>query len=158
MYLQSGREQDPMPPMLSILDELKRLDKGPKALRSFGWVVGGVLLGIAAVVVWRNGWTISPVATWLGGIGGALVVLGTLIPVVLRPVYMVWMGLALVLGFVMTRVVLTLVFYVVLTPTGLLLRAFGKDPMHRHPEPEAPSYWISRTDEDRPPERLERYY
>ncbi len=141
-----------------IRTELHHLDVGTKALRSFGRVVGLVLLGIATFILWRRGWTLDGLTYTLGGIGLALIVLGMLLPTVLRPLYRVWMGLALVLGFIMTRVLLTLVFYLAVFPTGIGLRIFGKDPMHRKIDRDAPSYWIKKMYRDDSPKRLERYF
>ena len=144
--------------MRVLWEEIKAVDTSKKALRSFGWVVGGVLLIIAAVVFWRNDWTFTTAAYVLGGIGGALVVLGLTAPVILKPIYRVWMALAVVLGFVMTRVILTLVYYLVMTPIGLIMRLVGKDPMHRRIDAGAASYWIEKSYDDASPERLEKYY
>ena len=141
-----------------LWQEIKEVDTSKKALRSFGWVVGGVLLVIAAVVWWRNDFAVTTAVSVLGGIGGALVVLGLTAPVVLKPVYRVWMALAVVMGFIMTRVILSVVYYLVMTPIGLAMRLFGKDPMHRRIDPEASSYWIEKSYDDESPERLEKYY
>ncbi len=138
--------------------EIKAVDTSKKALRSFGWVVGGVLLLIAAVVFWRTGWTLTTAVQVLGGIGAALVVLGLIVPVVLKPVYRVWMALAVVLGFIMTRVILTAVYYLIMTPIGLIMRLLGKDPLHRRRDPNAASYWIPKTYHDESKQRLEKYY
>ena len=144
---------------MSILwQEIKEIDTSKKALRSFGWVVGGVLLVIAAVVWWRNDFALTTATYVLGSLGGALLVLGLTVPVVLKPVYRVWMALAVVMGFIMTRVILSVVYYLVMTPIGLALRLFGKDPMHRRIDPEASSYWIEKSYDDESPERLEKYY
>ncbi len=144
--------------MRVLWQEIKEVDTSKKALRSFGWVVGGVLLVIATVVWWRNDFAVTTAASVLGGIGGALVVLGLAAPVVLKPVYRVWMALAVVLGFIMTRVILSVVYYLVMTPIGLAMRLFGKDPMHRRIDPEASSYWIEKSYDDESPKRLEKYY
>ncbi len=141
-----------------LWQEIKEIDTSKKALRSFGWVVGGVLLVIAAVVGWRNDFALTTAAYVLGGIGGTLVVLGLAVPVVLKPIYRVWMALAVVLGFIMTRVILSVVYYLVMTPIGLAMRLFGKDPMHRRIDPDAASYWIEKSYDDESPERLEKYY
>ncbi len=141
-----------------LWQEIKEVDTSKKALRSFGWVVGGVLLVIAAVVWWRNDFALTTAAYVLGSLGAALVVLGLAAPVVLKPVYRVWMALAVVLGFIMTRVILSVVYYLVMTPIGLAMRLFGKDPMHRRIDPDAASYWIEKSYDDESPERLERYY
>ncbi len=144
--------------MHTLWEEIKAVDTSKKALRSFGWVVGGVLLLIAAIIWWRNDWTLTTAAYVLGGIGTVLTVLGLALPKVLLPVYRVWMALAVVLGFIMTRVILTIVYYLIMTPIGLLMRLFGKDPMQRRIDPEASSYWIKKTYTIRSRERLEKYY
>ena len=95
---------------------------------------------------------------WLGGIGGALVVLGLLVPAVLKPVYRVWMALAIVLGFVMTRVILSLIFFLAFMPIGLIWRVLRKDPMRRRLDPAVGSYWIEKDYHDASPKRLEKYY
>ncbi len=142
----------------AIADEIRALDTGRKALRNFGLVVGGVFVGIAVVVAWRWGWVLTPLGTGLGVVGGALVVFGFVAPGLLRPVYRVWMGLAVVLGFVMTRVLLTVVFVLLIIPIGLVLRLVGKDLLDGQPDPEAASYWKPKTYADASAKRLEKYY
>lgn len=141
-----------------IRDEIREIDSSPQALRSFGLTVGAVLLVIAIVVVWRSGWTPASASYALGGAGAALIILGVAFPRILKPVHLGWMTLALVLGFIMTRVVLTAVFYLAVMPTGLVLRLLGKDPLHRRIDPEASTYWIPKAYDDPSPSRLEKYY
>jgi fatty acid desaturase len=141
-----------------IRQEIRDLDVGKKKVRSFGYPVGGVLIALALVGLWRNGWRFTPAAYALLGAGGVLAALALAAPAVLRPVYRVWMGLALVLGFVMTRVILTLVFFLVITPVGWIMRVLGKDPLHRRFDRSAASYWIEKTPPDPSPKRLEKYY
>ena len=141
-----------------LLAEIRSIDTSRKALRSFGLVVGGVLIAIAAIVFWRADWTLVPAVRILGGIGGALVVLGLISPLVLKPVHKVWMALAVLLGYIMTRVLLTLVYFIAVTPIGLLMKALGKDLLNRKLDREAESYWIPKSYLDRSPKRLEKYY
>ena len=140
----------------TIRAEVAALDASPSALRQFGLVVGGVLGAVAAVVLWRSG----PSAwTWgLGGVGGALVLAGLAAPTALRHVRAVWMGLAFAMGAVMTRVILTLAFVLVFLPTALGLRLFGKDLLRRRLDPDAETYWLTRTDGRADRESLERYF
>lgn len=142
--------------MHTLWQEIRDLDVSRKAVRSFGLVVGTVLLGIAGFFLWKSSWTMHPVVLWLGGTGATLIGFGLILPAALRPLYRVWMGLALVLGFVMTRVLLTVVFYLAVVPTGGLLRLFGKDPLER--KWGASSYWIAKEYVDDSPQRLEKYY
>lgn len=145
-------------PLAIVRAELRALDVSRPKLRSFGLVVGGVFLGIALVSAWRNGWTLGGLALGLAVLGGGLVAFGALAPGLLRPAYRAWMGLAFALGFVMTRVLLTLVFVLTVLPIGLVLRILGKDPLANRPDPEASTYWVSRDDGPAGRERLERLY
>lgn len=138
-----------------LLEEIKKIKSTPKELREFGFVVGGALLVISAISAWRHGW----VWNWpLVGAGAALVVLGTIFPSILRPLQKVWMALALAMGWVMSRVILTLLFYVIVTPLALVLRAQGKHFLGRGADPQAASYWNLRGPERSDAKRCERQY
>lgn len=94
--------------------------------RRFGLLVGAVLVGIA-ILFWFRGRLTMTIA--FAAIGTVLVVGGVLLPKGLVPVYRLWMGLAHLLSKVTTPLFMGLVYFVVLTPTGLLRRAFGGNPL-----------------------------
>jgi hypothetical protein len=142
----------------AVADELRALDTGRKALRQFGLLVGGVFAAIALFIVWRRGGAVGTTAAVLGGLGGALVLLGLAAPLLLSPVYRAWMGLAFALGFVMTRVLLTAVFVGLVVPIGLALRLFGKDLLDQRLDRTARSYWRPKRYDDPSPARLEKFY
>jgi hypothetical protein len=96
--------------------------------RSFGLSVGGVLLLIAGVLVWRGR---PGAAELVGAIGAVLVILALVRPSLLKWPRAGWMRLALALGYVNARVILTLAFVLVLTPMGLIWRLIGRDPLGR---------------------------
>jgi hypothetical protein len=100
----------------------------PNRERSFGLSVGTVLLLIAAVLVWKERMT---AAITLGTIGATLVALGATFPRLLKWPSDAWWRMALVLGWINARIILTVAFAVVLTPIGLLWRLIGKDPLAR---------------------------
>jgi hypothetical protein len=86
-------------------------------------------------------------------------VLGAIYPKCLRVVYLGWMSLALVLGLVVSTVLLTLFFYVVITPMGLVARLAGKDFLRLKLNPSESSYWIRRDQgAQRDPSEYERQY
>lgn len=123
-----------------IREELRQLDTSPRALRRFGWMVGGVFILIGAWLAYRgHRWAPAP----LGG-GLVLAVAGWFMPRRLVTVYRAWMALALVLGLVVTTVLLTLVFCLVVTPAGWLARLKGKDFLHRRLDRSAATYWEVR--------------
>ncbi len=131
---------------MSILQEVKELPAGPRDLRKFSLTVG-----IAFVVLWAVFAFVLPMVFDKGKdlpilwqIGVALALVGTLAPAVVKPLFYAWMTMALALGFVMTRVLLTVFFFLVLTPVALVFRLIGKDPLHRRLDREAESYWIEK--------------
>jgi hypothetical protein len=142
----------------TLREDFRALDTSHKRVRSFGLTIGALLILVALVVVWRAGWAIGGGARWLAGSGAALAFIGLAAPALLRPLYRGWMGFALVLGHVMTRVLLTVVFFLVVTPIGLIRRALGRDPIERSPAPDLASYWIERDDIEASTGRLERYW
>lgn len=124
-----------------INDEYRKLDRSLRALRRFGLTVGLVILLLGCVLVWRHrgaGWP-------LVSIGAVLVLAAGLAPSSLKWVHGPWMILALALGWVMTRILLTIFFFVVLTPVGLLQRLFGKRVIEVAFKAGAASYWQART-------------
>lgn len=103
--------------------------KGPaNPERAFGLSVGTVLVLIAAFALWRERILIAEI---LAGVGAALVVLGYLKPAYLYWPSKVWWRMALALGYINARVILTVAFGILLVPMSMLWRIIGKDPMAR---------------------------
>ena len=75
---------------------------------------------------------------------GAFIGLGLIIPIILKPVYLVWMVFAVILGWFMTRVIITLLYYIILTPISIIFRIFGKDFLQLKINNDKSSYWIER--------------
>src|SRR5262245_2590082 len=106
-----------------ILEDIKQLKTGPRELRNFGWLVGGVFAALGVFFLFRG----KPAYPWFLVPGGVLVFFGTIYPRALKESYIVWMSLAFVLGFIVSNVILTLFFFLVITPIGLAARLLGKD-------------------------------
>ncbi len=123
-----------------LKDELKNLDCSQKKLREFGLLVGGVLAGFALLFWWRQKSYFPAVAA----VSGALIFFGAAWPAALKPLYRAWMTLAMLLGWVMTRVLLTLLYFLTFTPIAFILKLTGKDFMSRKIERDKASYWIPK--------------
>lgn len=112
-----------------------------KNLKKFGLSVGTALIFIAGFLLYHH-------KLGLGGVilavGGLLILLGLVQPLVLRPVFAAWMKLALVLAFVNTRIILGFVFFFIFSPVGLLLRLFQVDMLERSRNAHRDSYWKTR--------------
>ena len=123
---------------MSIHADLKKLKTGPRDLRKFGLMVGAVFVAIAIVLWFRH----RPNYPFLFGIGAALIAVGAIWPRALKYIYIAWMALAFTLGFLMSNLILTLFFFLVVTPIGLLARLIGKDFLGRKLDRKATTYWI----------------
>jgi len=111
-----------------------------RELRNFGLVFAtGLVVFFGLLLPWlfEKPWPLWP---WVGA--GVFAGTGLLLPGVLRPVFYVWMKLGHVLGWINTRIILGVVFFVLFAPVALLLRILGKDPMHRQLDDEAQTYRV----------------
>jgi len=118
-------------------------------------LVGAVFATLGALS-WARG---KPHFLWLLAPGVALVVLGLVLPKALKQVYIVWMALALLLGLVISKVILTLLFVLVITPVGLTARCLGKDFLRLRLDRQATTYWLPRQGSpQKPPEDYERQF
>ena len=125
-----------------IFQEIKTLDTSSKEIRKFGLVIAIALGVIGSFVYFKSG--NFDVAGWFWGIGLLFLILGFILPSVLRPIYRIWMLLAYFIGGIVSRVILTVLFYVVLTPIGLVLRLFGKDILDEKFDKRRESYWVKK--------------
>ena len=121
-----------------------------KELRKFGLTVGAAFAVLGAISWWR-GHEWPPRVMWTLAV--LLMVPGALFPAVLGPVQRGWMKFALVLGHFNTRVILTALFYLVMTPIGFIMRLF-RDPLDRSLKEQRETQWIKR---EREPVELARY-
>ena len=139
---------------MSIRTEIQQLKTGPRDLRKFGLMVGGVFVAICLLFFIRHK---SSYPIFLG-LGSTLILFGAIVPRALKWIYIPWMALAFTLGFVMSNVILTVFFFLLVTPIGLLARLFGKDFLARKLDKDAGSYWIPRAKEAETAESYERQF
>ena len=123
-----------------LIDDIKNIKETKKDLKKFGLTVGIVLLILAILLLWFN----KPTYPYFGGIGLFLVLSALLFPIILKPLNKIWMILAIILGWIMTRVILTILFYLVLTPVGFIAKLFRKDFLDLGFNKNADTYWIKR--------------
>jgi hypothetical protein len=123
---------------MNIRDDIKQLKTDTSTLRKFGLVVGGVFALLGLVLLHKH----RPAAPYFLGVGGFLIVAGLVVPRGLRLIYLAWMSLAVVLGFIVSHVLLAVFFYLVITPVGWVARIFGNDFLGLKLDPQAKSYWL----------------
>lgn len=119
-----------------MFNEIPELDK--KGLRDFGLITGALFALIFGLLLpWKFEWS-WPVWPW--ALLAILAFMAFVSPAALNPVYRIWMRFGLIMGSIISRIILGLVFFLVVTPIGLIMRATGRDPMNRQLDPEMASY------------------
>jgi hypothetical protein len=123
--------------------------------RSFGFVMAGFFALVAVIPVIRDH---GSVRWW--AVGVALVALATALlwPSALAPLNRLWFKLSLLLNRIVSPVALGLLFFVAVTPIGLLMRLFGQDPLRLRMDPKAQSYWIPRIPPGPSPESMKQLF
>jgi Saxitoxin biosynthesis operon protein SxtJ len=109
------------------------------ALRRFAYSLSWafpLVFGLFLPWLFAYPWQIWPLA-----LSSLLLLLAWLKPGWLYYPYRAWMTLGLVLGWINSRIILTLLFYLLITPLGLVLRALGKLQYQRSPKAQHDSYW-----------------
>jgi hypothetical protein len=118
--------------------------------RSFGLVMAAALAAVTALNAWHSG-RLWP---WTGGLAALLLAAALLRAAVLHPLNLVWLKFGLLLHRVVNPVLMALIFYGTVLPTGLVMRMMGKDPLRLERQPGADSYWIVRKPPGPSPETM----
>lgn len=139
---------------MNIRADIEQLKTTDRDLRKFGLLVGGVFVGLGLLFLWRHP-ARSPFFLWPGGL---LMVTGAMGPRALKWVYLGWMSVAFVLGFIMAHVILTLFFFLIITPLGVVARLCGQDFLRLKLERTAKSYWQPRGQKIRAAADYERQF
>ncbi|HSR69001.1 MAG TPA: SxtJ family membrane protein [Acidobacteriota bacterium] len=124
----------------------------PRELRQFGLIWTVFFSGAAALYGYRSGdWE---TALWLGGAAVVMAAAGFLVLGWMRMLYLGLSYAAFPIGWVISHALLAIIYYLVVTPIGLLMRLLGRDPMQRRFEEDQTSYWS----EQEPSLPSERYF
>lgn len=135
----------------NLTDKISATDK---EVGKFGLMFGGIASALCGYMLYRG----SGHWPWAAGSAAFFFLTGLFLRPALRPVYIGWMKFAFVLGWVNTRLLLGIFFYLVLTPIGLFLRITGKDLLDRRIDRSAKSYWIKRGSDPVDKSRYERLF
>ena len=119
-------------------------DRDEKAVagsdRSFGVVMAGALAAVTLMNAWHSG-RLWP---WTGGLAALCLAAALLRPSILKPLNRIWLRFGLLLHQVVNPIVMALLFYGTVLPTGLVMRMMGRDLLRLKRQPDADTYWIVR--------------
>ena len=137
-----------------FFEEIKDIKSGKKQLREFGLTIGIILAILGAIALWRD----KPIAIPLLVTAGAFIGFGLGFPKPLKPIHKIWMSFSIIIGFFVSRLILSVLFYAVLTPIGLIMRIFGKDILDQRIDKNKHSYWQEVKDGIKSRESYENQY
>ena len=110
--------------------------------KSFGLVFSGafLILGLYPLIHGRG-----PIL-WCFGVSAAFLMATWKVPKVLRPLNIVWFKFGMLLARIVQPIVMAAIFFLVVTPVGLIMRLFGKDLLRQKISADTPTYWQDRGD------------
>jgi hypothetical protein len=118
--------------------------------RTFGLVMAGALAVVTLLNFWRGG-TWWP---WSCGLAALFLASALVRPALLNSLNRAWQKFGLLLHRIVNPLVMALIFYGTVWPTGLVMRMLGKDLLRLKRQPDAASYWIVRQPPGPPPETM----
>ena len=134
--------------------EMNSSSTEPRQIRLFGLVALCFFGLLAGLGLWRG----RPVPAVFFGILATVGLLCLTLPGPAAPLYRAWTAAAHRIGVALTVVMLTLAYYLVITPAGWLKRIFGGRPLPMRPDPDRESYWQDRSEPVQPVERFTKRY
>ena len=118
--------------------------------RSFGIVMTAVFTLISLLNWWHDGYWWR----WTGGLAVLFLASALFFPAVLKPINRLWLIFGLLLHKLVSPIMMAFLFYSTVLPTGVIMRALGKDPLRLKWQPDANSYWIERIPPGPSPESM----
>lgn len=123
-----------------LINEIKNIDSSKKALKKFGITIGLfiIILNLFLLLIKEK----FPLHFLF--IGLAIIILGFLYPKLLKPINIAWMSIALMLGWISTRLILILLYYFLITPISFVTKLLRKDLLEMKVDKSKASYWHKR--------------
>ncbi len=116
---------------------LNKSNNHKRELKKFALVMTIALGLLAALFFWKG----RAAAPYFAGLALFFAVAGLLTPLMLSPIHKAWMKFAEIMLWIMNRVILTLTFFIIITPIGFTMRILGKDVLNKNIDPSMPTYW-----------------
>jgi len=136
------------------MPSMAKMNVDTKDAAKFGKMFSGVFFAISMFALWKG----SDSWGWFLGAAGVFLAAGFTAPGLLGPLYWAWMKFAFALGWFNTRLFLGIIFYLIITPVGLVMRLFRNDTLRLKFDRSASSYWTLRDPKPFDPKRYERLF
>jgi len=125
-----------------------------KDIRKFGLIALIFFGSLCALGMWRQ----KPIPIYLFGTLATLGLGFLLIPGPLRPLYKGWLRVAHFIGKTITVILLSVAYYLVITPSAMIKRVFGGRPLPVKPSKKLTTYWVERSEPAQPRDRFTKRF
>jgi hypothetical protein len=125
---------------MALIEEIKNIKGNKSDWKKFGITMGIILVVIACCLLWKKNNSFPYVFV----LAAAFLITGIVVPSMLKPVYKAWMVLSVMMGYIMTRIIMAVIFYLIVTPIGFLAALVGKNFLDMKIDKKAKSYWKAR--------------
>lgn len=126
-----------------IYSQIQNIKMDKRQLRKFGSLMAIVLEVMGVYLYWQHdgyiAWVLGPIILFF--------LLGVIWPSCLSGIYKTWMSISIILGFFISRIILGALFYLLITPIGLIVRIIKGDPLNQRIDRNVDSYWLKRQDD-----------
>jgi hypothetical protein len=122
--------------------------------RGFGLVFAAFFLIISLLPLFKHG----AVHYWALAIAMAFAVVAFVVPQILKPLNILWFKFGMLLGAIIAPLVMIVIFFLVVTPIGLLMRLLGKDPLRLRRKETEKTYWIPRKRDENQPSSMKNQF
>ncbi len=133
---------------------MDKIKTGKKELKNFSITMFAALGVIGTMLFFKN----KGIYVWFYLSGAVFLLLGMSAAELLKPIYLIWMRFAFVLSWINTRLILLIIFYLIFTPMGLLVRLFKGDLLDRKIDAQSDTYWIKKEKVDFKHSNYERQF
>tara|TARA_Y100001970_G_scaffold278378_1_gene383982 strand:- start:344 stop:754 length:411 start_codon:yes stop_codon:yes gene_type:complete len=106
-----------------MFEEINNIQTSNKDITSFSIIIGIILFIISGFLIYYG----KEDYQFFAITASTFIAIGIILPILLKPIYLVWMIFAVILGWIMTRIILSVLFYLIITPIGLFARLIGED-------------------------------
>lgn len=128
-------------------DYSRHAPEGGSSDRGFGLVFAAFFAAVGFWPLLKHG----GIRVWALAVAGLFLVVALAAPRILSPLNRVWTALGIAIGRVTNPVITAVIFFLIFTPVGFVMRMMGSDPLRRRLDQEATSYWIKRDPAGPPP-------
>jgi uncharacterized membrane protein len=113
-----------------------------RELRQFAGIWFPAFFAVVCSIAYRRTHSLNIVAS-IAVCAFAISLIGLIAPRLMKPIFVGWMYASFPIGFVVSHIVIGAIFFLVITPIGLIMRLIGRDAMYRNFDRQAATYWVA---------------